>query len=112
MANPTINPTSQVSLSSVLKRTGKTIETVLSVVDIVDDGVAIATNYMSRIKTEQIKSSALKEKEFDNNLKITEAELEMNFKAHSYQLGAKAKQLEELPSFEENIQAFNNLLRK
>lgn len=112
MVNPITNPTSQVSLSSVLKRTGKTIETVLSVVDIVDDGIAVATNYMARIKTEQIKSSALKEIEFDNNLKIEEAEIDMRFKANSYQLGAKAKQLASLPEYEENLAAFNNLLRK
>lgn len=112
MVNPITNPTSQVSLSSVLKRTGKTIETVLSVVDIVDDGIAVATNYMSRIKTEQIKSSELKAVEFDNNLKIAEAEADMNFKARSYQLGAKARQLESLPEYDENISAFNNLLNK
>lgn len=111
MVNPITNPTNQVSLSSVLKRTGKTIETVLSVVDIVDDGIAVATNYMARVKSEQIKSSALKEVEFDNNLKIAEAEAEMRFKAQSYQLGAKARQLSSLPEYDENIQAFNNLLK-
>ena len=45
----------QISLASVLKRTGKSIETALSVVDILSDGIDIATNYTSRIKEEQVK---------------------------------------------------------
>ena len=109
MANPITNPATQVSLSSVLKRTGKTIETVLSAVDLLDDGVAIATNYMSRIKSEQLKASKIKEVEFDNNLRIAESQLELNFKANAYQIGAKARQLENLPEFEENIEAFTKL---
>ena len=111
MANPITNPATQVSLSSVLKRTGKTIETVLSAADLLDDGVAIATNYMARIKAEQLKESRLKELEFDNNLKIAEAQLDMNFQANAYQIGAKARQLESLPEFSENIEAFNKLLK-
>ena len=66
---------------------------------------------MARIKSEQIKESKLKELEFDNNLKLAEASLDMNFKAQAYQLGAKAKQLENLPEYEENIEAFKNLLK-
>ena len=111
MANPITNPATQVSLSSVLKRTGKTIETVLSAADLLDDSVAIATNYMARIKSEQLKESKIKEVEFDNNLKLAESQLEMNFKANAYQIGVKARQLESLPEYEENIEAFNKLLK-
>ena len=111
MANPITNPATQISISSVLKRTGKTIETVLSAADLLDDGMTIATNYMARIKSEQIKESKLKELEFDNNLKLAESQLEMNFKANAYQIGAKARQLENLPEYEENISAFKKLLK-
>ena len=105
------NPTTQVSLSSVLKRTGKSIETVLSVVDIVDDGIAIATNYMARMKSEQIKSSEHKAKQFEDQLKLQQAQNSLDFKAGSYQIGAKARQLKELPEYEENKEAFNELLK-
>ena len=105
------NPTTQVSLSSVLKRTGKSIETVLSVVDIVDDGIEIATNYIARIKTEQEKSSKVEAEEFDNNLALRTMEARNNFLAGKYQLGAKARQLENLPEFEENIKAFDELMK-
>lgn len=104
--------TTKISISSVLQRAGKSVETVLSVVDIADDAIAIATNYMARVKSEQIKSSEQKAREFDNELKLTQTQSELNFKATAYQIGAKAKQLEELPEYEANIEAFNNLLRK
>ena len=106
MASPTT-----VSLSSVLKRTGKSIETVLSVVDIADDAIAVASNYMSRIKEEQLKSSEQKAREFDNQLKLQQAQSKNDFKAGAYQIGAKARQIESLPEFEENLQAFNDLLK-
>ena len=106
-----MNTTNQISLSSVLKRTGKTIETVLSVVDIADDAIAIATNYMHRVKEEQLKEEKQKAVEFDNQLKIREASAMNEFKAHSYQIGAKSRQLQSLPEYEENIQAFNELLK-
>ena len=105
------NPTTQISLSSVMKRTGKTIETILSAADIADDAIAIATNYMNRIREEQIKSSVQKSREFDLNLKLQEAQSEINYKANAYQLGSKIKQLENLPEFEENMEAFNKLLK-
>ena len=101
----------QISLSSVLKRTGKSIETALSVVDILSDGIDIATNYTSRIKEEQVKEQAQKAIEFDNNLALRKVAAENEFIAGKYQLGAKARQLKELPEFEENIQAFNELVR-
>ena len=44
------NHVTQVSLSSVLKRTGKSIETALSVVDILSDGIDIATNYAGEVE--------------------------------------------------------------
>lgn len=106
-----MNTANQISLSSVLKRTGKTIETVLSVVDIADDAVAIATNYMGRIKEEQLKEEKQKAVEFDNQLKLRAASSINEFKAQSYQIGAKARQLQSLPEYDENIQAFENLLR-
>ena len=105
------NPTTQISLSSVLKHTGKSIETVLSVVDILDDGITIATNYMARLKTEQEKASKVKEEEFDNNLALRAMQGRNDFLAGKYQLGHKARQLESLPEFEENIQAFNDLVK-
>ena len=105
------NPVTQVSFSSVLKRAGKSIETALSVVDIIDDGVTIATNYTSRIKAEQVKEQAQKEIEFDNNLALRKVAAAQEFMAGKYQLGAKARQLEALPEFEENIEAFNRLVR-
>ena len=105
------NPVTQVSLSSVLKRTGKSIETVLSVVDILDDGITIATNYVARIKTEQEKSSKVQEEEFDNNLALRAMAGRNDFLAGKYQLGAKARQLESLPEFQENIEAFDRLMR-
>ena len=105
------NPTTQISLSSVLKRTGKSIETALSVVDILSDGIDIATNYTSRIKEEQVKEQAQLSIEFDNNLALRQVAAENEFIATKYQLGAKSRQLEALPEFEENIEAFNKLLR-
>lgn len=105
------NPTNPVSLSSVLKRTGKSIETVLSVVDIADDAIAVASNYMARIKEEQLKEQEQKAIEFDNQLKIRKASAINDFKAAGYQVGAKARQIESLPEFEENLQAFNDLLK-
>lgn len=105
------NTATQVSFSSVLKRAGKSVETVLSVVDIADDAIAVASNYMSRLKDEQLKEQEQKSKEFDNQLKIRAANAEIEMKAVSYQIGNKAKQLEALPDFEENIEAFNNLLK-
>ena len=105
------NPTTQVSLSSVLKRTGKSIETVLSVVDIISDGIDIATNYTSRIKEEQVKEQAQKAIEFDNNLALRKVASANEFIAGAYQLGAKSKKLESLPDYEENMEAFNKLLR-
>ena len=105
------NSVTQVSLSSVLKRTGKSIETVLSVVDILDDGITIATNYISSIKEEQLKEQEQKRLEFDNNLKIRKANAVIEFKAASYQVGNKARQLKSLPDYEENIQTFDELLR-
>ena len=103
------NPTTQVSLSSVLKRTGKSIETVLSVVDILSDGIDIASNYTSRIKEEQVKEQAQKAIEFDNNLALRKVAAANEFIAGAYQLGTKARQLESLPDYEENIAAFNKL---
>ena len=105
------SPTTQISLSSVLKRTGKSIETVLSAVDILSDGIDIATNYTSRIKEEQVKEQAQKAIEFDNNLTLRKVAAAQEFMAGKYQLGAKARQLENLPEFEENMEAFNKLLR-
>ena len=105
------NPVNQVSFSSVLKRAGKSIETALSVVDIVSDGIDIATNYTSRIKAEQVKEQAQLEVEFDNNLALRKIAAAQEFMAGKYQLGAKARQLENLPEFEENMEACNKLLR-
>ena len=105
------SPTTQISLSSVLKRTGKSIETALSVVDILSDGIDIATNYTSRIKEEQVKEQAQKAIEFDNNLALRKVAAENEFIAGKYQLGSKARQLENLPEFEENMEACNKLLR-
>ena len=105
------NPTTQVSFSSVLKRAGKSIETALSVVDLVDDGITIATTYMARIKSEQVKSSKQQELEFDNQLALQKVAAMNDFNAGKYQLGHKARQLKELPEFEENIQAFNELVK-
>ena len=105
------NPTTQISLSSVLKRTGKSIETVLSIVDIVDDGISIATNYMARVKSEQLKSSEHKARQFDAQLKLQQAQAVLDFKAGSYQIGNKARQLKALPEYEENNEAFNELLK-
>ena len=105
------NPTTQVSLTSVLQRTGKSFQTVLSVVDIVDDGIAIATNYMSRIKQEQLKEQEQKASEFDNNLKIRKANAMNDMKATSYQIGMKSRQIQALPEFEENINAFEELIK-
>ena len=106
MTNP-----NTVSLSSVLKRTGKSIETVLSAVDILDDTLTIATNYMGRIREEQLKESKLKSLEFDNQLLLRKAEAVNSFKAASYQIGNKARQLQSLPEYEDNIQAFENLVK-
>ena len=106
------NPATQVSLSSVLKRAGKSIETALSVVDIVDDGITIATNYMASVKEEQLKEGEQKRLEFENQLKLREANAVNEFKAAGYQIGRKARQLEELPDYQENLEAFENLLRK
>ena len=100
-----------VSLSSVLKRTGKSVETVLSVVDILDDTVAIATNYMVRIREEQTKESKQKALEFDNQLSLRKANAVNDFTAASYQIGSKARQLQSLPEYEENIQAFEQLTK-
>ena len=105
------NPVNQVSFSSVLKRAGKSIETALSVVDILSDGVDIATNYTSRIKEEQVKEQAQKAIEFDNNLALRKVAAENEFIAGKYQLGAKSRQLENLPEYEENMEAFNRLVR-
>ena len=105
------NPTTQVSLTSVLQRTGKSIQTVLSVVDIVDDGVAIATNYMSRLKQEQLMEQEQKAVEFSNQLKVRKANATNEMLAASYQIGAKSLQIRALPEFEENISAFNELLK-
>ena len=101
----------KISFSSVLQRAGKSVETVLSVVDIADDGIAIATNYMSRIKSEQLKSSEQQAKEFDNQLKLQQAQANVDFRAGSYQIGAKARQLQSLPEYDDNIQAFNEMIR-
>ena len=106
-----MNTANQISFSSVLKRAGKSVETVLSVVDIADDGIAIATNYMSRIRQEQMKEQEQQALEFDNQLLIRKASATNEFKAQSYQVGAKARQLQSLPEYEENIQAFNDLLK-
>ena len=105
------NPVTQVSFSSVLKRVGKSIETTLSVVDILSDGIDIATNYTSRIKEEQVKEQNQKAVEFDNNLALRQVAAENEFIAGKYQLGAKARQLENLPEYEENLAAFNKLLK-
>ena len=105
------NPTTQVSLSSVLKRTGKTVETLLSIADIVDDGISIATSYTSRIKQEQIKEQELKAVEFNNQLKLREVQSSLEYEASSYQLGSKARQLKALPEYEENMRAFEELLK-
>ena len=103
--------TTKVSISSVLQRAGKSVETVMSVVDIADDAIAVATNYMARVKSEQLKASEQKAKEFDNNLKLQQAQANVDFRAGSYQIGAKARQLQSLPEYEENTQAFNELLK-
>ena len=100
-----------VSLSSVLKRTGKSIETVLSVVDIVDDGISIATSYMARVKQEQLKESEQKALEFDNNLALRKANAANDFTAGAYQIGIKARQLKSLPDFEDNLEAFRELTK-
>ena len=103
--------TTQVSLSSVLKRTGKSIETVLSVVDIVDDGISIATSYMARVKQEQLKESEQKAREFDQQLLLRKAGAANDFTAASYQVGSKARQLQSLPEFEDNLEAFRELTK-
>ena len=103
--------TTQVSLSSVLKRTGKSIETVLSVVDIVDDGISIATSYMARVKQEQLKESEQKAREFDQQLLLRKAGASIDFTAASYQIGNKARQLQSLPEYEDNLEAFRELTK-
>ena len=103
--------TTQVSLSSVLKRTGKSIETVLSVVDIVDDGISIATSYMARVKQEQLKESEQKAREFDQQLLIRKAGAKNDFTAAGYQIGSKARQLQSLPEYEDNLEAFEQLIK-
>ena len=105
------NPTTQVSFSSVLKRAGKSVETLLSVVDIVDDGITIATNYIARVKEEQLKEADQKRIEFDNQLKVRKASSMNEFMAASYQVGAKSRQMKALPEFEENIAAFEELIK-
>ena len=103
--------TTKVSISSVLQRAGKSVETVMSVVDIADDAIAIATNYMARVKSEQLKSSEQKAKEFDNQLKLQQAQTELEYAAGAYQLGNKARQLKALPEYEDNRSAFEELLK-
>ena len=100
-----------VSLSSVLKRTGRSIETILSAVDIVDDGISIATSYMARVKQEQLKESEQKAREFDQQLLLRKAVAVNDFKAASYQIGNKARQLQSLPEYEDNIAAFEQLTK-
>ena len=106
-----MNTANQISFSSVLKRAGKSVETVLSVVDIADDAIAVATNYMHRVKEEQLAEQKQVAIEFANQLKLREASAVNEFKAQSYQIGSKARQLQALPEYEENIEAFNNLLK-
>lgn len=103
--------TTNVSFSSVLKRAGKSVETVLSAVDIIDDGIAIATNYMHRIKEEQLKEAEQLEVEFTNQLALRKAAAVNEYKAVSYQIGAKSRQIQSLPEYQENIEAFNNLIK-
>ena len=105
------NPTTQVSLSSVLKRAGKSVETVLSVVDILDDGITIASTYMSRVKEEQVKEQRQKTLEFDNELKIRKANAVIDLKASAYQIGNKARKLQAMNEYEENLQAFEELVK-
>ena len=103
--------TTQVSLSSVLKRTGKSIEAVLSAVDILDDVVCITTNYTSRIREEQVKEAEQKALEFNNQLALRKANSVIDFTASSYQIGAKSRQLKSLPEFDSNIEAFRELTK-
>lgn len=105
------NPATKVSISSVLQRAGKSVSTVLSAVDILDDGIAIASNYMAKLKEEQLKASQQEASEFDNQLKVRQAQAEINFKANAYQIGAKARQLQSLPEYEENLSVFNELIK-
>ena len=105
------NPTTQVSLSSVMKRAGKSVETVLSVVDILDDGITIASTYMSRVKEEQLKEQEQKMLEFDNELKLRKANAVIDFNASAFQIGNKARKLQTMNEYEENIQAFEELLK-
>ena len=100
-----------VSLSSVLKRTGRSIETILSAVDIVDDGIAVATNYMARIREEQMKESKQKILEFDQQLLLRKASAMNEFKAGAYQIGNKSRQLQALPEYEDNVAAFEQLIK-
>ena len=106
-----MNTANQISFSSVLKRAGKSVETVLSVVDIADDAIAVATNYIHRVKEEQLKEQKQIALEFDNQLLIRKAASANEFKAAAFQVGSKARQLQALPEYEENIQAFNDLLK-
>lgn len=100
-----------ISFSSVLKRAGKSAETILSAVDIIDDGIGIATNYMSRIKEEQLKEAEQKAVEFDNQLALRKGSAMNEFIASSYQIGAKSRQIQSLPEYQENMEAFNNLIK-
>ena len=106
-----MNTANQISFSSVLKRAGKSVETVLSVADIVDDGIAIATNYTSRVRQEQLKEQEQQAIEFDNQLEVRKASAAIELQAVKYQIGAKSRQLQVMPEYEENIQAFNDLLK-
>ena len=80
-------------------------------VDIVDDGLAIATNYVSRVKQEQLKEQEQQAVEFDNQLKLRKAVAVTEFKAASYQVGLKYRQIQELPEFDDNINAFEELIK-
>lgn len=87
------------------------VESVLSIVDIVEDSVSIATGYLSEFRTKQELEASVRMDKFHKDLNIQQATNAVEYEADAYKLGNKAKQLRDLPNFEENIQAFNELLK-
>lgn len=99
------------SIKSTFSKGLTAVESVLSVVDIVDDSVSIATGYLKEFRTKQELEAAVRMDKFHKDLLIQQASNTVEYEADMYKLGSKAKQLRELPNFQENVQAFNDLLK-
>ena len=81
------------SLRSVAKALGNSVEDVLAVTTVISDGISVAKTYMSGVKKQQLLNEEVRMVKFKDELDMDLAEFKMEYKAKMSNLADEYKLL-------------------